>query len=257
MEKSKREHELKIEFVRVGESPTWFKRETKPSDYLLPEDKCLIKQNTLLEITEPGVYENKHIKVTLSPKEDLGCDYPTGYFYAGHLESATVNYESLLKNQSNVYSLEFMRVIKHILHLEGGCSDNKHDPGGRTFMGITAQRAKTSGWYGDVCEMPKELVCSIYKHDYFMQRAFRYPWPLNLAVMNTEVHSGGGRAQQFIRRMIEENITGTYKQKAIWFLKQQYAFYEYLYQKNPKYKKFRNGWDNRCIYLEKIINESK
>ena len=105
--------------------------------------------------------------------------------------------------------------MKHILKWEGGCSDHPNDPSGRTFMGITTYRARVNGFYDDVCTMPKSMVLEIYKKDYWNNRAKDYPWPMNLAVMNTEVNSGGGRAQQFLDRMISQDITGTVVEKAL------------------------------------------
>lgn len=238
--------------LQVGARPTWFKTSTAQAVTLSPEDKCLVRADTELKLKVAGVKEGKHVKVVLDNAEDLGCEFTEGYFYLEHLFFINLEPPKPPKPDNK----GFEKVMSHILKWEGGCSDHPNDPGGRTFMGITTARARENGWYDDVCKMPKSMVMDIYREDYWEQRPFRYQWPLNLAVMNTEVNSGGGRAQQFIRRMIEQRIQGDAKAKAKWFVDQQTEFYKLIAHRNPKLRVFLRGWLNRSAYMQRVIADS-
>lgn len=148
---------------------------------------------------------------------------------------------------------KFERVMKHILRWEGGCSDHPADSGGRTFMGITTGRARQNGWRGDVCKMPRARVLSIYREDYWNVRARKHPWPLDLAVMNTEVNSGGGKAKEFLERMKNQNVEGSVQVKASWYVDQQTAFYRAIVARRPSQKVFLRGWLNRSRYMQDVI----
>jgi len=148
---------------------------------------------------------------------------------------------------------DFPRVLEHILKWEGKCFDHPNDPGGRTYMGITASRARSLGWKQDVCKMPEKMVRDIYFTHYWKKKTHQFPWPLNLAVMNTQVNSGGGRSAQFIKRMADQKIAGDATAKALWFLQQQVDYYHYLANKRSSLKVFLKGWLNRSAYMKKAI----
>ena len=235
--------------LKMGDKPSWFKKSTKQSFELPPESKRFVEAETELFLTKPGRKVGTHTKVHLANPSAIDSTFSEGYFYTDHLESVDLEPEPPQQD-------DFERVIQHILRWEGGCSNHPNDPGGRTYMGITTERARLNGWYKDVCTMPKSMVLEIYKKDYWLTRPHKFPWPLNLAVMNTEVNSGGGRAQQFLDRMYANNVQGTIKEKASWFVDQQTAFYRYLVNRNPKqYGVFLRGWLNRSNYMQKIIKE--
>ena len=86
-----------------------------------------------------------------------------------------------------------------------------------------------------------------------LTRPYRYIWPLNLAVMNTEVNSGGGRAEEFIKRMAIEVPFETTDTKASWFVDQQTEFYYKIAAANPKLEVFLHGWQNRSDYMQDVI----
>ena len=101
--------------------------------------------------------------------------------------------------------------------------------------------------------MPETRVLEIYKDDYWLTRPHRYPWPLNLAVMNTEENSGGGRAQIFIDRMERDVPNDSVSEKASWFVDQQTAFYYAIANNNSKLRVFLRGWLNRSNYMQDVI----
>lgn len=226
---------------------TYFKTTTAQSSTLdIQSEKCLIQSSTKLFMNG---YANMHgdgvhIKVSLAQKP-AKCDFKEGYFYFPHL--------SEISRSSSDNDQSFPQVMKHILKWEGGCSDHPNDPGGRTFMGITTYRARVNGFYDDVCTMPKSMVLEIYKKDYWNNRAKDHPWPMNLAVMNTEVNSGGGRAQQFLDRMVSQSIEGTVAEKSSWFVDQQTDFYYLIANRNPSLRVFLRGWINRSNHMQDVI----
>lgn len=228
-------------------SQTYFKVSTAQSSTLnMGSQKCLIQKDSKLYMNDPAELnpDKVHVNVTLKDKLE-GCDFTEGVFYRPHLSSISMSE----KEQDN----SFNNVIKHILKWEGGCSDHPNDPGGRTFMGITTERARLNNYTGDVCEMPYSMVLEIYKKDYWQNRAAYYAWPLDLAIMNTEVNSGGGRARQFLDRMSANQIDGSTVEKASWFVDQQTDFYYLIADRNPNLRVFLRGWVNRSNYMQDVI----
>lgn len=133
---------------------------------------------------------------------------------------------------------------------EGGCADHPSDPGGRTYRGITTARARQAGWRADVCTMPDSLVEEIYKRDYWDTRAGKLEWPLSLAVFNTEVNSGGGKAQQFLN---ETNHVEQPRARAMLVANKQKEYYHDIVRRKPSMKVFLAGWLNRARDLENTI----
>jgi len=144
----------------------------------------------------------------------------------------------------------FDKTMEFIYKWEGGCADHPNDPGGRTYRGITTRRARLSGWYEDVCKMPHNLVDKIYHEDYWQPRAAKYPWPLCLAVMNTEVNSGGGKAQQFLDETTHIELPAA---RAIAIANKQKEYYHDIVRRRPKMKVFLAGWLNRAKDLQHTI----
>jgi hypothetical protein len=148
---------------------------------------------------------------------------------------------------------EFNEVMKHIFLVEGGCSNHPNDSGGKTFRGITTATARSYGWTGDVCQLPKDKILKIYHERYWSKRAVKFDWPLSLAVMNTEVNSGGGTAQTFLDRMKTQGVSGTLEKKALWFVDQQTAKYKGIIAANPSQRVFEKGWMRRSAYMKDVI----
>jgi hypothetical protein len=187
-----------------------------------------------------------HAKVKFLAGELPGCRFSEGFLFTEH-------FQDLVPSKAAETS-DFARVMKHILLWEGGCSDHPQDDGGRTFKGITTAVARQEGWKKDVCTMPDSLVFSIYREGYWNPRAAKYAWPLNLAVMNTEVNSGGGIAQRFIDRMTARAPLGSVVNQALWFVDQQNDYYRGIVASRPKDRVFLQGWLNRSNYMKQVIS---
>lgn len=222
---------------------TVFKAQPIQSVDLSESQKCLLNEGQVIEL-EDGALEtiDKHFVMKAISGAIDACAFVAGYVYSGHIDSVDVG-----------SAQGFGNVIPHILTWEGGCSDHPNDPGGRTFMGITTARARQNGWLGDVCNMPEAMVLSIYRKDYWETRPHRYPFPLDLAVMNTEVNSGGGKAQEFVERMRSKSIQGDTAARASWFVDQQTQYYRDIAYYNPRLRVFLKGWLNRSAYMQDVI----
>lgn len=186
-----------------------------------------------------------HVQVKFLAGE-VPCAFTEGYLFSAHFQDLVAT-----KAGDNP---DFARVMKHILVWEGGCSDHPNDAGGRTYKGITTAVARQEGWYKDVCTTPDSLVFAIYREGYWNPRAARYGWPLNLAVMNTEVNSGGGIAQRFINRMNARPGFGSLVDAALWFVDQQDDYYRAIVAGNSTQRVFLQGWLNRSAYMKRVIN---
>jgi hypothetical protein len=238
-------------FYAVPKAVTWFKKSVNSSSNLPSSEKCSLETGRRYKISgEPTVSTSGHSKLKIVSGLD-SCGFSEGFVFTEHfdrlLEGTTpVDSETPAQN-------EFARTMKHILHYEGGCSDHPNDYGGRTFKGITEGRARMNGWTRDVCTMPDSLILEIYRKDYWNNRAQYYVWPLNLAIMNTEVNSGGGKARDFLDRMKAQNIQGTNVTKASWYVDQQSNFYRAIVANNSSQRVFLQGWLNRSAYMQDVI----
>ncbi|NRA67133.1 MAG: hypothetical protein HRU19_21805 [Pseudobacteriovorax sp.] len=233
-----------FEYSIKSKRRTWFKASLEDSTQLDRSELCQVEADEILGTINLAVDAGgNHYFVELETASLEDCGFRQGYIYQPHWD----------RPQSYRSEADFVRVMKHILTWEGGCSDHPNDPGGRTYMGITTERARLNGWYSDVCAMPESRVLEIYKDDYWLTRPHRYPWPLNLAVMNTEVNSGGGRAQIFIDRMERDVPNDSVSEKASWFVDQQTAFYYAIANNNSKLRVFLRGWLNRSNYMQDVI----
>lgn len=223
---------------------TRFKVRVADSSDLNASEWCALPSDRKYALTgAPEDVGRGHARVTFAEGELPNCSFRTGFLFVSH-------FNQLIDAPQ---TSDFARVMKHILVWEGGCSDHPNDPGGRTYKGVTTARARMNGWTRDVCTMPDSLIFAIYREDYWNQRAARFAWPLNLAVMNTEVNSGGGKAQEFLNRMAAQGIQGSIQNRAAWFVDQQTAYYRLIANRNASLRVFLQGWINRSNYMQGVI----
>jgi lysozyme family protein len=93
----------------------------------------------------------------------------------------------------------FPECLEFVLQYEGGFSDNRHDPGAATNMGIT--RNTLAAWRGrpvstaDVRNLGRGEVSEIYRKNYWLAAGCDKLRPgENLVVFDAAVNSGVGRA---------------------------------------------------------------
>ena len=95
------------------------------------------------------------------------------------------------------FATAFEKLLKH----EGGYSDHKDDPGGKTRYGITEAVAREVGYRGDMRELPLDLAQRIYKDRYWdAVQAEHLPADIRYAVFDAAVNSGVAQAAKWLQR---------------------------------------------------------
>ena len=62
----------------------------------------------------------------------------------------------------------FEKIFDHLLKVEGGYSDDKHDKGGKTKYGITEEEARDFGYKGDMQDLTMDFTKNIYLKKYYL-----------------------------------------------------------------------------------------
>ena len=95
------------------------------------------------------------------------------------------------------FTTAFEKLLKH----EGGYSDHKDDPGGKTRYGITEAVAREVGYRGNMRELPLDLAQRIYKDRYWdAVQAEHLPADIRYAVFDAAVNSGVAQAAKWLQR---------------------------------------------------------
>lgn len=99
--------------------------------------------------------------------------------------------------------MNFERVIDDILAKEQGYVDHPDDRGGPTNYGITVAVARSSGYHGDMRELPLSLAREIYRKRYIVRPAFDKVWLASSTIgdelIDTGVNMGPSRAATFLQ----------------------------------------------------------
>lgn len=97
--------------------------------------------------------------------------------------------------------MNFTTAFEKLLGHEGGYSDHKDDPGGKTRYGITEAVAREVGYRGDMRELPLDLAQRIYKDRYWdAVQAEHLPADIRYAVFDAAVNSGVAQAAKWLQR---------------------------------------------------------
>lgn len=97
----------------------------------------------------------------------------------------------------------FEQAFNKVLLVEGGFSDHKDDPGGKTRFGITEAVAREVGYRGDMRELPLDLAKRIYKDRYWdTVKAEQLPPAVRYVVFDAAVNSGPGQAAKWLQRAL-------------------------------------------------------
>jgi lysozyme family protein len=103
------------------------------------------------------------------------------------------------------FDTAFDLVLKH----EGGYSDHKSDPGGKTMYGVTERVAREAGYKGDMRELPLDLAKRVYLERYWKPvRADDLPPSIRYAIFDAAVNSGPAQAALWLQRALGVKADG-------------------------------------------------
>ena len=97
--------------------------------------------------------------------------------------------------------MNFTTAFEKLLGHEGGYSDHRDDPGGKTRYGVTEAVAREVGYRGNMRELPLDLAQRIYKDRYWdAVQAEHLPADIRYAVFDAAVNSGVAQAAKWLQR---------------------------------------------------------
>jgi lysozyme family protein len=95
------------------------------------------------------------------------------------------------------FAAAFEKLLKH----EGGYSDHRDDPGGKTCYGVTEAVAREVGYRGVMSELPLDLAQRIYKEKYWdAVQAEQLPADVRYIVFDGAVNSGVVQSAKWLQR---------------------------------------------------------
>ena len=132
------------------------------------------------------------------------------------------------------------QALKFTLKWEGGYSNDPQDPGGETKYGISKRNHPKV----DIKNLTFEGAVAIYNTEYWgPSNCSGLSLPISVCVFDTAVNLGVSRAVKFLQ------IT----KDPVEYLNLRKDHYYSLVDKNPKLKKYLNGWTNRIVDLKKYV----
>jgi lysozyme family protein len=155
--------------------------------------------------------------------------------------------------------MNFDTAFALLLEHEGGFSDHKDDPGGKTRYGVTEAVAREVGYRGDMRELPLDLAKKIFKDKYWDSvRADELPVAVRYAVFDGAVNSGPVQSIKWLQRAVgaaDDGILGPQTLKfahaanpdslRMRLLSQRLRFMVKL----TNWPSFSRGWANRIADL--------
>jgi lysozyme family protein len=153
------------------------------------------------------------------------------------------------------FSTAFQKLLGH----EGGYSDHRDDPGGKTRYGITEAVAREVGYRGNMRELPLDLAQRIYKDRYWdAVQAENLPADIRYAVFDAAVNSGVAQAAKWLQRACgvkDDGVVGPLTIRAANALHPEGLKRKMLAQRLrfmatlPNWPAFGRGWANRISDL--------
>ncbi len=151
--------------------------------------------------------------------------------------------------------MRFEAAVAIILELEGGYSNNPHDPGQETKFGIS-QRA-----YPDlnIRELTEPQAREIYRRDYWNKVGCDFlPERIRLAVFDCAVNQGAGMAVVLLQRALEvrdDGVLGPVTLRELGRRRPRRVLVDYLvqraihYVRNKRFDVFGRGWLKRLFEI--------
>lgn len=150
----------------------------------------------------------------------------------------------------------FQKALNFLYPSEGGFSNNKHDKGGPTNMGVTqatynAYCRKYNLPSKNVKYITKNEATKVYYKEYWQasgaDKIANTDPKMAIAVFDTAVLHGPATAQNYYKKS-----SGDLNK----FLDIRRQSYDKIIAKDPNQKEFYNGWNNRVSNLKNYLNKS-
>ena len=145
----------------------------------------------------------------------------------------------------------FARLLGH----EGGYSDHKSDPGGKTQFGITEAVARAHGFTGDMRTLTRDDAKRIYRADYWEPvRADELPQRVRYDVFDGAVNSGVKQSVKWLQQAVGATADGVIGPKTLAAINAQtpdrvakrYNGHRLRFMKDLKnWPSFSRGWAER------------
>lgn len=104
----------------------------------------------------------------------------------------------------------FDRAFDLLLGHEGGYSDHKVDPGGKTKFGITEAVARQYGYRGEMKDLPVEVAKAIYRGQYWDDLYDQLPFIDAFNVFDGGVNSGVSRSVKWLQKSVGVSQDGLF-----------------------------------------------
>ena len=153
----------------------------------------------------------------------------------------------------------FDRALAFVLNVEGGFSDDPHDPGGATKYGIS-QRAYP---HLNIRALTRSQARAIYRRDYWQRaRCDALPPPIAIALFDAAVNHGVARATRLLQRSARvraDGIIGPKTRAAIAAANPPDLLLDFLshrlraYARDRNAARFMRGWARRVLSLHALL----
>lgn len=159
----------------------------------------------------------------------------------------------------------FDAALKLVLKVEGGLSDDPHDPGGRTDHGVTqttfdAWLRKHGDAVRDVATITPDEVAAIYRVEYWDRIAGdSLPAGVDIALFDFAVNSGVVRAAIYLQEIVgaapdgkigPQTLAAVAKQRPVFLITKLCAMRLGFLKRLSTWPRFGAGWTNRVNAVE-------
>lgn len=112
--------------------------------------------------------------------------------------------------------MNFDQAFTVLLGHEGGYSDHRDDPGGKTMYGVAEDTARAEGYTGEMNALPLDVAKRIYRKRYWdAVRADELPAPLRYPMFDAAVNSGPRQAIRWLQRAVLVADDGAFGPKTL------------------------------------------
>lgn len=150
--------------------------------------------------------------------------------------------------------LDFPTIVSRTLLHEGGYVNDPRDGGKATNMGLTEAVARQNGYAGDMKDVSRDFVISVFKKSYFDGGIDQLSGPLSFQAFDFAINAGRYRAIQYLQFVAGAQQDGVLGPKTFAALSsipapaQVFGFIarvQQFYLENPQWPTYGKGWIDR------------